>query len=357
MGVLGKDLFDIGRPIDHVKVRFGDQQYWIEHCELPQTYGTILTELLNYDASEYCQAIDRLLLEKGKRDSRETLKVFEEVIRKFAHLPYYRLYVEDYDTLELGIIGGLINDANAPALADKIIADDGHILNRYVWARDDILFIQRRYTWFLDELAKGQTPEKKKGQRKHSLAEQIVERTLEPYVSGRSLGEDRAIDAPRVNVQYMIYEPTNSKPEAVEQVYFDRLVDFVYVEFMKGIQKGFIPKRCGNCGRWFLQEPGATYAYCDRIAPGESEKTCRDVGAAVSFQAKVRNNDIWKLHQRAYKKYHARVRKGTMTKGEFEIWARGAEELRNQALEKYECAETSERAAIIEELRRELNAR
>lgn len=74
------------------------------------------------------------------------------------------------------------------------------------------------------------------------------------------------------------------------------------------------------------------------------------------FFLKVRNNDIWKLHQRAYKKYHARVRKGTMLKGKFEIWAREVEELRDQALEKYEGAETSERAAIIEELRRELNA-
>lgn len=27
-------------------------------------------------------------------------------------------------------------------------------------------------------------------------------------------------------------------------MYFDRLADFVYVEFMKGLQKGFVPKKC-----------------------------------------------------------------------------------------------------------------
>ena len=43
-------------------------------------------------------------------------------------------------------------------------------------------------------------------------------------------------------------------------MYFDRLLDFVYVELMKGLQKGFVPKRCANCGRWFLQIPGMTYA-------------------------------------------------------------------------------------------------
>lgn len=36
-------------------------------------------------------------------------------------------------------------------------------------------------------------------------------------------------------------------------MYFDRLLDFVYVEFMKGLQKGFVPKRCANCGRWFCR--------------------------------------------------------------------------------------------------------
>ena len=47
-------------------------------------------------------------------------------------------------------------------------------------------------------------------------------------------------------------------------MYFDRLLDFVYVELMKGLaRRGFVlPKRCANCGRWFLQMPGMTYAYC-----------------------------------------------------------------------------------------------
>ena len=30
-------------------------------------------------------------------------------------------------------------------------------------------------------------------------------------------------------------------------------------------------------------------------------KTCREIGAAKSFKEKVDNNDIWKVHQRAYK--------------------------------------------------------
>ena len=50
----------------------------------------------------------------------------------------------------------------------------------------------------------------------------------------------------------------------VEKMYFDQLLDFVYVEFMKGLQKGFVPKRCANCGRWFLQKPGGNLCLLHR---------------------------------------------------------------------------------------------
>ena len=89
--------------------------------------------------------------------------------------------------------------------------------------------------------------------------------------------------------------------EIVEKMYFNGLLDFVYVELMKGLQKEFVPKRCANCRRWFLQTPGATYSYCNEPAPGQGGKTCREIGAAKSFKEKVDNNDIWKVHQRAYK--------------------------------------------------------
>lgn len=41
--------------------------------------------------------------------------------------------------------------------------------------------------------------------------------------------------------------------EIVEKMYFNGLLDFVYVELMKGLQKGFVPKRCANCRRWFCR--------------------------------------------------------------------------------------------------------
>ena len=64
--------------------------------------------------------------------------------------------------------------------------------------------------------------------------------------------------------------------------------------------------------------------YCDRIAPGETDRTCREVGARAVFENKIQNDDAWKLYKRAYKKYYARVMKGSMSREDFNVWAERA---------------------------------
>ena len=220
---------------------------------------------------------------------------------------------------------------------------------------DAIRLIQERYVWFLEGIFAGKPFEKKKGQRKTSLAQQIEKKGLEPFVSGVSLGESPETDAPPVKTQYRI-RGEKEKAEIVEKMYFDRLLDFVYVEFMKGLQKGFVPKRCANCGRWFLQAPGATFAYCAGPAPEDPGKTCREIGAASSFKDKVANNEVWQVQQRAYKKYYARTMRKDMTKAEFEAWTRDAEQKRDAALESYARAESEEeRQRIAQEVAEALN--
>ena len=239
------------------------------------------------------------------------------------------------------------NRCSLPALLVKTL-ETARLIN-------DIRLIQERYAWFLDGVFSDAIFEKKKGQRKIPLAPMICLHGYEAFISGVSLGESPETDAPPVKTQYRI-RGEKEKAEIVEKMYFDRLLDFVYVEFMKGLQKGFVPKRCANCGRWFLQTPGTTYAYCTDPAPGQDGKTCREIGASSSFRSKVENNDVWKVHQRAYKKYFARIRSGLMTKSEFEVWSRQAVGLRDAALERYARAKNEEdRQRIAQEVAEALN--
>ena len=241
------------------------------------------------------------------------------------------------------------------AFAEYVINEEREIPSFMQQQIKDIQLIQERYAWFLDRVFASAVFEKKKGQRKESLARLIYSSGYEAFVSGVSLGKDPEVDAPLVRAQYRI-RGERENAEVVEKMYFDRLLDFVYVEFMKGLQKGFVPKHCTNCGRWFLQKPGATYAYCTEPAPGQDGKTCREIGASSSFRSKVENNDVWKVHQRAYKKYFARIRSGLMTKSEFEVWSRQAAELRDAALERYARAENEEeRQRIAQEVAEALN--
>ena len=355
MGVLGKDLLDFHRPRTNTKVEFGASGYWVESHPTMQPYGAVLMEILNLDATPLQESLDQYRNAVAEKDTEQAAQAFQAMANEFASLPLYRLYWDDVQLFASMDVGELFVGEAQEAFREYVMQDD--TLPRFMQEQlDAIRLIQERYAWFLDGIFAGKPFEKKKGQRKTSLAQQIEKKGLEPFVSGVSLGADSKVDAPKVNAQFCI-RGTGREAEVVEKMYFDRLLDFVYVEFMKGLQKGFVPKRCANCGRWFLQTPGATYAYCTGPAPGQGGKTCRQIGASSSFRSKVENNDIWKVHQRAYKKYFARIRSGLMTKGEFEVWSRQAAELRDAALERYAQAESEEeRQRIAQEVAEALNA-
>ena len=355
MGVLGKDLLDFHRRCTNTKVEFGASGYWVESHPTMQPYGAVLMEILNLDATPLQESLDQYRNAVAEKDTEQAAQAFQAMANGFASLPLYRLYWDDVQLFASMDVSELFVGEAQEAFCEYAVQDD--TLPRFMQEQlDAIRLIQERYVWFLDGIFAGKPFEKKRGQRKTSLAQQIEKKGLEPFVSGVSLGADSKADAPKVNAQFCIHG-TGREAEVVEKMYFDWLLDFVYVEFMKGLQKGFVPKRCANCGRWFLQTPGATYAYCTGPAPGQDGKTCREIGASSSFRSKVENNDVWKVHQRAYKKYFARIRSGLMTKSEFEVWSRQAAELRDAALERYARAENEEdRQRIAQEVAEALNA-
>jgi len=354
MGVLGKDLLDFHRPRTNTKVEFGASGYWVESHPAMQPYGAVLTEILNFDAAPFQELLDQYRKAVTENNAEQAARAFQSMANGFASLPLYRLYWDDVQLFASMDVSELFVGEAQEAFCEYVMQDD--TLPRFMQEQlDAIRLIQDRYVWFLDSLFTGKPFEKKKGQRKTSLAQQIEKKGLEPFVSGVSLGASSEVDAPKVNAQFCI-RGTGREAEVVEKMYFDRLLDCVYVEFMKGLQKGFAPKRCANCGRWFLQTPGATFAYCAGPAPEDPSKTCREIGATSSFRSKVQNNDVWKAHQRAYKKYFARIRSGLMTKGEFEVWSRQAADLRDAALERYAQAKSEdERQRIAQEVAEALN--
>lgn len=120
-------------------------------------------------------------------------------------------------------------------------------------------------------------------------------------------------------------------PAITERYSFEDTSAFIYVDFIRGLHSNYLPKRCANCGRWFLIPGGKYLEYCSRPLENDPSKTCRDVGAHQSYTQKCKNNPIWETYQRAYKTHFARRKKGKMTPDEFRVWADNAIIWRGQA--------------------------
>lgn len=345
MGVLGKDLMDFGRPLTHTKVQFGEKMYWIEENSKGIPYGTILTELLNYDATAYIETAQQFRDAAERKNDEDVLRTLTVLREEFLKLPFYNSYMKTLGWMDMYL--------SAPKYTDRIYTEIDNFTFFY-HAAEDIPLIQKQYAWFIDNALDDGGQRRKKGQRKLPPAQRIYMNLMEAYVSGRSLGSDPNVDAPNVQMQYAVLE-TDEGAEIVEKMYFDRLLDFVYVELMKGLQKGFLPKRCPNCGRWFVQEPGMDFNYCANPAPQDPTKLCRDIGATSSFLDKKKNHEIWNIHQRAYRKYYARMLKKNMAKDVFFTWAEEAAALRDELLPKYDAAGLEERAAMAESYRQKIN--
>ena len=251
MSVLGKDLFDFQRSHTNTKVEFGASGYWVEMVPEMQPYGTVLTEILNLDVTPFQKLLDRLNTAVHEKNYDDAPRAYMDMQKGFGSLPLYRLYLMDFRYFGDMKIEEFVGEEAREAFAEYVINEEREIPSFMQQQIKDIQLIQERYAWFLDRVFANAVFEKKKGQRKESLAQLIYSSGYEAFVSGVSLGKDPEVDAPLVRAQYRI-RGERENAEVVEKMYFDRLLDFVYVELMKGLQKGFVPKRCANCGRWFL---------------------------------------------------------------------------------------------------------
>lgn len=143
------------------------------------------------------------------------------------------------------------------------------------------------------------------------------------------------------------FHPEPGKLTLVERATFSSLRDFLYMELGRAILHGNGPRQCRLCGNWFFHEQGDRTIYCERIAPGEEVKTCREVGARATFERKLQSEEPWKIYKRAYKKYYARVMKGNMSREDFEAWAEQAAEERDRIIPIFSQEKKPERRAEV----------
>lgn len=332
MGVLGADFFEVNINFFEFTALFSNSH--IQIFDTTYEYAEILTGFLNYVPTEYVKAVEELKSVRKKRDTKQYFLISEKLNSLIADMPLFHDFSE-------GRYIYLKADYGAHEMSDKLdytaVSENELFRNfrAYVELKRDLEMIQERYAWFLTEIFHRDMG--KIGSDRYAW--QIEGNGMSGFVSKYGM-EKRELTEPSLSVQYEVRAVYDDKRINIKEVHlcekmtFHRLSDFIYVELFKALMQEHVPKRCKNCSRWFLQKKGFVYEYCDQPAPGETDKTCRQIGSLASFRDKVNNNEIWKAHQRAYKKYYARVLKKKMTKSEFNDWAQMAERLRDEALEK-----------------------
>ena len=146
----------------------------------------------------------------------------------------------------------------------------------------------------------------------------------------------------------MVHPTEKGRMLLVERAQFSFLTHFLYTDFYRGLMAGNAPRRCHNCGTYFLLTAGYNTCYCNNLAPGETARTCRKVGAhKKEAQERVAATPAQKEYAKAYNRLKARKQRGKITVDEWNTAVVKAQDLKDQA----DRGELSD-----EELRRQLAA-
>jgi len=126
----------------------------------------------------------------------------------------------------------------------------------------------------------------------------------------------------------MMHPAEEGKIFIAEKAVFITLTDFLKTEFYRGLALGNAPRRCHNCGRYFLLTEGYNTCYCNNIAPGETERTCRKVGAhRKEAQGKANRTPAQKEYDRTYNRLKQRKIRGKISPDEWNAAVAKAQDL------------------------------
>ena len=146
----------------------------------------------------------------------------------------------------------------------------------------------------------------------------------------------------------MVHPTEKGRMLLSERAQFSYLTHFLYTDFYRGLMASNAPRRCHNCGTYFLLTAGYNTCYCNNLAPGETARTCRKVGAhKKEAQERVTATPAQKEYAKAYNRLKARKQRGKITVNEWNAAVVKAQDLKDQA----DRGELSD-----EELRRQLTA-
>lgn len=155
----------------------------------------------------------------------------------------------------------------------------------------------------------------------------VDEKLTACYLEAEQAGKELFCFHPQRMNYEMLYRETFAEILCPDTVY--DLVDYHLRECLKREIKMRV---CKNCGRLFAVTGHGGTEYCDRPFD-EKGRTCKEIGAFRVWEKSKRDDEVFKVYRREYKKRFAWIRAGRVTKDEFYAWSERARE------KKRECEE------------------
>ena len=109
--------------------------YWIEENSKGIPYGTVLTELLNYDASAYIEVVRQFRDAAERKHDKDVLRALTVLKEEFLKLPFYNTYMKTLGWIDMYLA--------APEHIDTIYEDIDK-LSFFYHAAEDIPLIQKQ---------------------------------------------------------------------------------------------------------------------------------------------------------------------------------------------------------------------
>jgi len=117
-----------------------------------------------------------------------------------------------------------------------------------------------------------------------------------------------------------------------EKMILNSIGDFLHLDFFRGLLKGNAPRRCHNCGKFFLLTAGFNTCYCNNIAPGEKFRTCRKIGAHKKEAAKAKlKTPVQQEYTKVYNRLKTRKNRGKISVDDWNAAVARAMDIRDMA--------------------------
>ena len=134
-----------------------------------------------------------------------------------------------------------------------------------------------------------------------------------------------------VSVQYMEVPRQNSdQPSVGRQMVFDSYKSFILTDFFEGLHRGYYPRRCEICKKYFLMKSARWQYYCDgwsgKLVRGR-RVSCRQYGEYLRLKEYASENPIKNRYSRRCACIRSEKSKGKITE-EFAKQAKSLAEAR-----------------------------